>query len=647
MDIKFLLVFAIVGLIATGLTARIGFLGRIAQVLLACALITLICKCHRKIYIILKTLPRDIIFIYRYVMAEIDIRSFAKNNTTVIKIFRKRARLYPDKPCFYFEDRTWTNEEIDKYSNKIANIFKEAGYVKGDAVALMMNNRPEFVATWLGLGKLGVISALINTNLRQQCLTHCLNVAKVKCIIYSDEFSSAIDEISDTLKGITKYKHGANIKETNKDVTDLDKLLADASTKEPEVDNEPGFKDNLLYIYTSGTTGLPKVAIIPNSRYLLVITATYHMLGLKANYDIFYNSTPLYHMSGGIVGTGCALAKGIPSVLRNKFSVSAYWDDCIKYKCTLAQYIGEMCRYLIKAPPRPEDTAHSIRLVVGNGMKPQIWQQFVDRFNIKQVSEVYGSSEGNANMINIDNQVGAIGFVPSFLPKFLHPIALIRVNPDTSEPIRGKDGFCIRTEINEPGMLVGLIKQGHAVREFNGYLDKEASQKKIVENVFCKGDKAFLTGDILVQDELGYFYFKDRTGDTFRWKGENVATAEVEGVISNVVGYRDAIVYGVQIPGLEGKAGMAAIVDPENLIDFKALAEGLDKALPSYARPIFLRIVKEIEMTTTFKLKKINLQKEGFDPNKIQDKLYFRSDKGYVEVTPELYQQIISGNIRL
>lgn len=379
----------------------------------------------------------------------------------------------------------------------------------------------------------------------------------------------------------------------------------------------------------------------------MVITATYRMLGLRADSDILYNPIPLYHMSGGLVGTGCALTKGIPSVLRSKFSVSAYWADCIKYKCTLAQYIGEMCRYLLKAPPRPEDKAHSVRLMVGNGMRPQIWQEFVDRFKIEQITEVYGSSEGNANIVNVDNQVGAVGFVPSILPKSLHPVALIRVNPETCEPIRGKDGFCIRTEIGEPGMLIGMIKPGNASREFNGYLDKEASQKKIVENVFSKGDKAFLSGDILVQDEFGYFYFKDRTGDTFRWKGENVATAEVEGVISNVVGYRDATVYGVQIPGVEGKAGMAAIVDPDSLLDFKALAEGLDKALPSYARPIFLRIVKELEMTSTFKLKKISLQKEGFDPNKIQDKVYFRTDKEYVEVTPELYQKIISGSTKL
>ncbi|XP_014205068.1 long-chain fatty acid transport protein 4-like [Copidosoma floridanum] len=642
-----LLVLAVVGsLMAASLSSRFGLVARIVQLGLAAAVVPLVWTYHRKLYIIIRTLPRDIKFLYRYVNAHRETKQYARNNTTVMKLFRERARQHPEKPCFIFEDQTWTNADIDKYSNRIASVFKNAGFVKGDAVALLMFNKPEYVATWLGLGKLGVITALINTNLRQKSLAHCLTVAKVKAIIFADELTSAIDEILESLPNIQRYRQGSDAPCTGGTIN-LNEIMSKASDEQPLIDQEPGYKDNLLYIYTSGTTGLPKAAQFPNSRYLLVQTATYHMLGLRNN-DIVYNPIPLYHMSGGIVGTVCALTKGIPSVLRTKFSVSAYWTDCIKYNCTITQYIGEMCRYLLSAPARPEDSAHKVRLMVGNGMRPQIWQSFVNRFKIEQVNEVYGSSEGNANIVNVDNTVGAVGFVPSILPKSLHPVAIIRVNPENCEPIRDSRGFCIRAQPNEPGMFIGLIKQGDAAREFNGYLDKEASKKKTIENVFIKGDKAFLTGDILVQDVYGYFYFKDRTGDTFRWKGENVATAEVEGVVSNVAGYRDTTVYGVQVPGMEGRAGMAAIVDPESLLDFKALAEGLDKALPSYARPIFLRIVKELELTGTFKLKKINLQKEGFDPNKIQDKVYFRSgNKEYVEVTPEIYEEIISGAAKL
>ncbi|KAK0179553.1 hypothetical protein PV327_005295 [Microctonus hyperodae] len=649
MDIRFAcLVVAIAVLMAAGVVARIGSFTRIAQITLATLLIPLFCKYHRKLYVIIRTLPRDIKFLYRYLNADRETKSFVKNNTTVMKIFRERSKLYPNKPCFIFEGRIWTNADIDEYSNRIANVFQQAGYVKGDAVALMMTNKPEFVATWLGLGKIGVITALINTNLRLQLLIHCLTIAKVKSVIYGNDLSSAIDDIRESVQNLKCYKSCAGVDDSQIGIENLDKLMSEVSANYPVVKEEPGYRDNLLYIYTSGTTGLPKAVLIPNSRYLLVTMATYHMLGLRPASDVMYNPIPLYHMAGGLVGTGCALVKGIPSVLRTKFSVSAYWTDCIKYNCTLAEYIGEMCRYLLSAPQRPEDSQHSVRLMVGNGMRPQIWQQFVDRFRVEQITEVYGSTEGNANIVNVDNQVGAVGFVPSILPKSLHPVAILRVNPETCEPMRGSDGFCIRAEINEPGMFIGLIKQGNASREFNGYLDKEASKKKVIENVFTKGDAAFITGDILVQDEMGYFYFKDRTGDTFRWKGENVATAEVEGVVSNVAGYRDTTVYGVQVPGMEGRAGMAAIVDPDCLLDFKALAEGLDRALPSYARPIFLRIVKELEMTGTFKLKKINLQKEGFDPNKIQDKVYFRSgNKEYVEVTPELYQEIISGSTQL
>lgn len=624
---------------------RFGFPGfnKIAQIVLGVALLPVLCRFHRKLYIMCKVLPRDLKFLYRAVTAEIEVKRCRRNNVTVPQTFKKRVDLYPNKPCFFFEDRVWTYSDINKYSNQIAWVFQNAGYVKGDAVALMMPNRPEYVAIWLGLGKLGVVTALINTNLRQQSLIHCLRIAKVRSIIYVEDYSSVLNDIKDSIEGIERYKVCFKSETCENDVIDLNKLLSEASTEEPIVKDQPGYRDKLLYIYTSGTTGLPKVAIVLNSRYLLV-EMPFRLLGIKSN-DILYNPNPLYHTAGGMIGVGFAILKGIPNVLRAKFSVSAYWTDCIKYNCTTAQYIGEMCRYLLNAPPKPQDRAHRLRLMFGNGMRPQIWDQFVTRFNIKRVAEFYGSSEGNANIANLDGKAGAIGFVPLLIPRRFHPLAIIRVHSETYEPIRGPNGLCIRAETNEPGMFIGLIKEGNALREFNGYLDQEASNRKIIQDVFVKGDKAFLTGDILVEDEYGYIYFKDRVGDTFKWKGENVATAEVEGVISNIVGQRDATVYGVQVPGMEGRAGMAAIVDPDSLLDFKALAEGLEKALPAYARPIFLRIVKELEMTGTFKLKKVNLQKEGFDPSKIQDKMYFLSGNNeYVEITPKLYQEIISGS---
>ncbi|XP_054014802.1 long-chain fatty acid transport protein 4-like [Hylaeus anthracinus] len=645
MDIRLLLLaLGVIGAMVAAVASRLGFPGfnKIAQIFLALVLLPVLCRFHRKLYIICKMLPRDLRLIYRAIKSELEMKVLSRKNMSVTKAFLKRVERYPNKTCFIVQDQVWSNYDVNKYANQIASVFQKAGYVKGDAVALMMPSRAEYAAIWLGLAKLGVVTALINTNLRLQSLIHCLRIAEVKSIIYVEEYTSAIDDIKDSIHGIARYKLYNKPGASEDGVHNLNELLSEASTKEPVVKEEIGYRDKLIYIYTSGTTGLPKVVIVPHSRFLLTVLP-YNLMGLNSK-DILYNPNPLYHTAGGMLGIGFALLKGIPTVLRSKFSVTSYWTDCIKHKCTAAQYVGEMCRYLLNAPPRPTDSAHCLRIMFGNGMRPQIWSDFVKRFKVGRITEFYGSSEGNANILNVDGQTGAVGFLPLIIPRSLHPVTIIRINSETYEPVRNAKGFCIRADINEPGMCIGLIKEGNASREFTGYLDKEASKKKIIENVFVKGDKAFLTSDILIQDEYGYVYFKDRVGDSFRWKGENVATAEVEGVLSNIAGYRDATVYGVEVPGMEGRAGMAAIVDPENLLDLKALGEGLEKALPAYARPIFLRIVKEIEMTGTYKLKKLDLQREGFDPNKIKDEMYFLAGNKYIEITPELYQEIISGS---
>ncbi|KAE8752443.1 hypothetical protein FOCC_FOCC000915 [Frankliniella occidentalis] len=379
-------------------------------------------------------------------------------------------------------------------------------------------------------------------------------------------------------------------------VEDLQALL-DKAAPTPPACAPPGYRDMLLYIYTSGTTGLPKAAILPHSRYLFATLAALKSLRLTQS-DVIYNPLPLYHTTGGNVGVGCALVAGITVVIRSKFSASAYFAECAKYGCTVAQYIGEMCRYILAVPPRPEDRQHRLRLMLGNGMRPTIWKAFVDRFNIPNVVELYGATEGNAN-------------------------------------------------IDEPGMFIGLISNRDPTREFHGYVDKEASKKKVIEDVFVKGDKYFLTGDILVMDELGYLYFKDRTGESFRWKGENVASAEVEASVCAILGLRDVTVYGVEIPGAEGRAGMAAIVDPENTLNLEVLANGIDKMLPAYARPIFIRKVAALEMTGTFKVKKYVLQKEAFDLKLVKDPLFIRSGNTFAPFTNSELQDLQTGKLRL
>ncbi|GAB0086550.1 long-chain fatty acid transport protein 4 [Sergentomyia squamirostris] len=457
----------------------------------------------------------------------------------------------------------------------------------------------------------------------------------------------AVEEILPTMPSsvsLYQFNDAANGKcqSTAKDLTTL--LLA-ASKETPSGIQKPTHHDQLLYIYTSGTTGLPKAAVITHSRYIFIAAAIHNLADFKQN-DIFYTPLPLYHTAGGVMNAGQAIIFGATVVIRKKFSASGYFPDCQKYKCTVAQYIGEMCRYVLATPPSSSDRGHQLRLVFGNGLRPQIWPQFVERFGIPRVAEFYGATEGNTNIVNIDNTVGAIGFVSRIIPA-VYPISIIRADPATGEPIRGRNGLCQLCKPNEPGVFIGKILPGNPSRAFLGYVDKQATDKKIVRNVFKKGDSAFLSGDLLIADERGNLFFKDRTGDTFRWKGENVSTTEVEAQVSNMAGYRDAVVYGVEIPNLEGRAGMAAILDADHKVDLQALADGLRKALPSYARPLFVRLLTKVDMTGTYKLKKLDLQNDGFNPDTITDRLYYLTPKGqYEPLTADVYGKICSGEIR-
>ena len=348
------------------------------------------------------------------------------------------------------------------------------------------------------------------------------------------------------------------------------------------------------------------------------------------------------------MGTNQCLIWGDSMVIRSKFSASRFWDDCIKYNCNMAQYIGEICRYLMAQPPKAVDTQHKVRFIFGNGLRPELWGEFVRRFNIKNVGEFYGSTEGNANIINNTNKEGACGFISQILPR-IYPVALIKVHDKTYEPVRGTDGLCVRAGPGECGEFVGKIIVNDASRAFDGYVDQEATQSKIIKDVYVKGDAAFLSGDILRMDDYGYVYFKDRTGDTFKWKGENVSTMEVEAIISNVLKLRDCVVYGVDIPGCEGKAGMVAILDPEKCINLNDFFVQVKHLLPFYSIPVFVRIVDQLEATGTYKLPKAFLQNQGFNPEVVKDPLFFLDSKKneYTRMDNDLYHSIVSGKIRL
>ncbi|XP_078052589.1 fatty acid transport protein 3 isoform X1 [Augochlora pura] len=605
-------------------------------------------KRRRFVYALYKTLPRDLLGAYRFIRVNILLWWWETRQLTVAKVFSSFATAHPEKIAYIFENKEWTYQELEEYSNRLGRYFISTSLTRGCRVALIMESRPEYVGTWLGLSKAGYVSALINTNLRHEVLVHSMKAADCKAVIFGAEFAEAIRDVKDKIPELTLYQWS--------ELSDTECLegAIDLNTKLRNVDPAPLVeeiargtpRDKLIYIYTSGTTGMPKAAVITNLRFMLMSCGVYYMLNLRST-DRIYNSLPLYHTAGGLIGVGQSLLCGLTVVLRRRFSASKFWPDCVHYECTVAQYIGEICRYLLTVPPNPCDKKHKVRLIFGNGLRPHIWKPFLERYNVAQIGEFYGATEGNSNLVNIDNKIGAVGFVP-LCSGSLYPVALLKIDEETGEPVRGPDGLCMRCKPGEPGIFVGKINPKKVLNDFCGYADKKASEQKVLRDVFQKGDRVFNSGDILVMDELGYFYFKDRTGDTFRWRGENVATSEVEAIVSNVIGLKDAAVYGVEVPHVEGKAGMAAIYDPDNTCNIKEMAEGVKKALPSYARPLFVRVLSELPMTGTFKLKKKDLQLEGFNIKKITDTVYFLDNTGtYVKLTEQLYNDILEGRARL
>ncbi|XP_014719066.1 long-chain fatty acid transport protein 4 [Equus asinus] len=604
------------------------------------------------IRIFIKTIRRDVFGGMVLLKVKVKVRRYLREQKTVPLLFASTVRRHPDKTALIFEgtDTHWTFRQLDNYSSSVANFLQTQGLASGDVAALFMENRNEFVGLWLGMAKLGVEAALINTNLRRDALCQCLTTSQARALIFGSEMAPAVFEIHASLDpSLLLFCSGPwEPSAVPAGTKHLDPLLADAPNHLPSLPDK-GFTDKLLYIYTSGTTGLPKAAIVVHSRYYRMAALVYYGFRMRPN-DIVYNCLPLYHSAGNIVGIGQCLLHGMTVVIRKKFSASRFWDDCIKYNCTIVQYIGELCRYLLNQPPREAENQHRVRMALGNGLRQSIWTEFSSRFHIPQVAEFYGATECNCSLGNFDSQVGACGFNSRIL-SFVYPIRLVRVNEDTMELIRGPDGVCLPCQPGEPGQLVGRIIQQDPLRRFDGYLNQGTNNKKIAKDVFQKGDQAYLTGDVLVMDELGYLYFRDRTGDTFRWKGENVSTTEVEGTLSRLLDMADVAVYGVEVPGTEGRAGMAAVASPAGSCDLEHFARLLEKELPLYARPIFLRFLpaQELHKTGTFKLLKMDLRKEGFDPAVVKDPLFYLDTRKcrYVPLDGEAYSRIQAGEERL
>jgi fatty-acyl-CoA synthase len=382
-----------------------------------------------------------------------------------------------------------------------------------------------------------------------------------------------------------------------------------------------------------------------------VMLATHAFAGVMDTHasDRMYDCLPLYHTAGGLLATGALLVRGGSVVIREKFSAREFWDDIVRWDCTCFQYIGELCRYLVNSPPHPKERAHRLRLACGNGLRADVWPEFKRRFAIPQIIEFYAATEGNVSLFNFDGKEGAVGRLPWWaLARF--PTRIVRFDVERQQPVRDERGFCIECGPDEAGEVIGKILKDASKpgQRFEGYANAAESDRKILRDVFAKGDIWFRTGDLMRKDKHGYFYFVDRIGDTFRWKGENVSTTEVEEAVTQFDGILEANVYGAAVPGRDGRAGMAAVMAKDNL-NLTALRDHLAQRLPDYARPVFLRIRQDSDVTTTFKQKKIDLVKEGFDPSVTLDPIYFNDPhrKAFVRVDTGLYQDINAGRVRL
>ncbi|HEY1751335.1 MAG TPA: long-chain-acyl-CoA synthetase [Caulobacteraceae bacterium] len=547
-----------------------------------------------------------------------------------------------ERPALSFDGKTLSFGDLDNLANRYAHWAEQSGLRRGDVVALLMPNRLEYLPIWFGLSKVGIVTALINNQLTGEALAHCVNVAGAAHCLVDEETGPALEAARAQVDHAMQVW---NLGPAQGDQRDLAQALKSCGPLRPDRARREGLAgaDTALYIFTSGTTGLPKAARITHMRARLYMRGFAGATGANEG-DRIYVALPLYHATGGLCAVGAALLNGGSVVIRKHFSASRFWSDVAAEGCTMFVYIGELCRYLATQAPVPEETQHRLRLAFGNGLRPEVWEKLVGRFAVPRVLEFYGSTEGNVSMFNFDGKLGAIGRAPRWL-SFAFNIRLARFDVEAEAPVRGADGRCIEAAVGEAGECLGEIK-ADARTAYVGYADKSASEKKVLRGAFRPGDAWFRTGDLLRKDREGYFYFVDRIGDTFRWKGENVSTGEVAGQLGEAPGVKEVNVYGVKVGDLDGRAGMAGLVVDAGF-DPKAFAAFAAQRLPAYAQPVFLRLLPEIAVTGTFKPRKLDLVAAGFDPSAVKDPLYVRGPKGYQKLTRPLYARIMSGEVRL
>jgi fatty-acyl-CoA synthase len=567
----------------------------------------------------------------------------AEPNRLLPDIIEEWAGSRGGEPALLSDQEQFTFTELTARMHAYSRWALNLGLRQGDRVALVMSNRPEYVAIWLGLSRIGVVTALINTSLVGPSLAHSLKLAAPRHVIVESKFVEAsLGARSDVPEAIF-WCHGGELHGIQALLPTLENASRPVSPAVPG----PNLNDTALLIYTSGTTGLPKAARVSHRRILNWALWFKGMLG-NTPADRMYDCLPLYHSVGGIVAVMATLAAGGSTVIAPRFSTSQFWPDVRRWRCTQFQYIGELCRYLLNVPPASGDKDHELRAMCGNGMRADVWEPFQARFSVPKVLEFYAATEGNFSLFNAEGKPGAIGRIPPFL-KHRFPTVVVRFDPATGEPARGPDGLCIQAALGEPGEALGRIGNGQdGTGRFEGYTDKAESSRKILHNVLSQGDAWFRTGDLMKCDAAGYYYFVDRIGDTFRWKGENVSTLEVANVLAGAPGVLDAVVYGVPVPGTDGKAGMA-MLQVDTRFDLAGFRTHAAERLPGYAVPLFLRLGDSLAATETFKHRKQDLIQQAFNPSQTSDALFAwnASLQQYVGVDPEMYLRIMAGSLRL
>jgi fatty-acyl-CoA synthase len=582
-------------------------------------------------------------------------RPIGKNPTrTFCDLADDLAARYGERVALISDRETFSYREWNGRANRYARWAKSQGLGKGDVVCLLMPNRPEYLVIWLGLARAGLITALLNTNVTGASLAHSVNVAAAKTLIVDASMMAQLASARGQLDpSLTILAHGApEAGSSDAAAPRIDAIVADFSYAPLDSHERAALTvdDGALYVYTSGTTGLPKAARITHSRLLRMVHGFSATMNARDT-DRMYQCLPMYHSTGGILAPGAVLSVGGSCVIRDRFSASEFWADIIRRECTMFVYVGELCRYLINAPPSPDDRAHRIRLCFGNGLRPDIFTTLQNRFGIRQIMEFYAASEGNVALFNLDSHPGAVGRVPVWA-KHSFPFKIAAYDVENNVEKRDAAGRCIECAPGEVGEALGEILDDPAkpASRFDGYADAAATKAKILRDVFQKGDAWFRTGDLLRRDARGYYYFVDRIGDTFRWKGENVSTTEVAEAIATFPGVLEANVYGAAVPGYEGRAGMAAlVVEAPEKFDLPGLRAHIAHALPPYARPVFIRFRRELDMTGTFKLKKLELAAEGVDISRSEDPIYFddRVAGAYQRVTPDFPRALRDGDVKL